>query len=77
MSSGDVKQVSETAQQIAEVGERARKLNESLQRNLADIHEGLAAGESVDKELRAASALLRGAFGAQTNNPPSNEDADK
>lgn len=73
MSSSDVNQVTETVKQIAEVGDRARRLNESMKNNLAEISAGLDIGEDVDRSLKSAAAALRGAFGAQTNNPPKDD----
>lgn len=76
MSSNDVKQVSESARAIAEVGKTARKVREKLDASIADINDALEVADGVADALRSAGAELRGVLGTQTNNPPNDNDGD-
>lgn len=68
--STDVKQVTEVAREIAEVGARARTIADELRSNLQAVSESLEIADEVSKALRAAGAELRGVLGAHTNSPP-------
>ena len=70
MSQGDIKQVSESARAIAEVGKTARKVREKLDASIAEINDALGVADEVADALRSAGAELRGVLGTQTNTPP-------
>lgn len=70
MSQGDIKQVSESARAIAEVGKTARKVREKLDASIVEINDALEVADGVADALRSAGAELRGVLGTQTNNPP-------
>lgn len=74
MSSGDVKQVSESARAIAKVGEDARRVREKLEESIREVTEALGVADEVATALRSAGAELRGALGIQTNSPPRGDD---
>lgn len=73
--STDVKQVTEVAREIADVGRRARKIADGLRSSLDAVNESLEVAEDVSRALQAAGAELRGVLGIQTNNPPAGDDA--
>jgi hypothetical protein len=74
MSSNDVKQVSDSARAIAEVGATARRVREKLDASIAEINDALGVADEVADALRSAGAELRGVLGTQTNNPPRDDD---
>jgi hypothetical protein len=73
MSSTDVKQVTDSAKAIAQVAADARRIRQKLDQSIAEVNDALGIADGVADALRSAGAELRGALGAQTNNPP--EDA--
>lgn len=73
MSDKDVKDVTEAARSIAEVGQRAREVAEDLKSSVAEVHQALDAADGVNRALKGAAAELRGALGVQTNSPPAGE----
>lgn len=74
MSSKDVKQVTESARAIADIGRDAQRIKQKLEESVADIRDALGIADQTADALRSAGAELRGVLGAQTNNPPPDED---
>ena len=74
MSGRDVKQVTDVAREIADVGKRAREVADGLKTSIGEVNEALDVAEDLTRALRQAGAELRGVLGGQTNNPPMEED---
>jgi len=68
--SQDVKQVTDVARQIADVGVEARKISADLKASISEVREALGVAGEVSNALRSAGAELRGVLGLNTNNPP-------
>lgn len=75
--SSDVKAVTDVANDVARLGERARDVADAMRQSIEDTHQALNIAESVSKSLALATAELRGALGVQTNNPPEEEEVQK
>ena len=71
--SNEVKQVTEVAKDIVELGSRARGVGKRLRQDITDTHQALDVAEDVSKALQSAAAELRGALGITTNSPPDDE----
>ena len=71
--SSDVKNVTDVAREVADLGRRARGIADNMRADIKDVNEALDVAEDISRALRSAGAELRGVLGTQTNHPPEDE----
>ncbi len=77
MSKSDVDHVTGVAREVADVGRRAREVADGLKKNIGAVNDALDVAENLSRALGQAAGELRGALGAQTNNPPREKEEGK